>query len=117
MLVREYLQKLDGFQNVTFIKAIAQKEDGSSFYDEVYQTTPIRQAYEWQSSPIMEYYILNHKQAPIEWLSGASWKKQVDNGGLISMLVISKKDIELLYSPKQSADIVAYIGEVIQNEF
>lgn len=116
MLVREYLQNLDSFQNVTFIKTIAHKEEGARSYDEVYQTTPIRQAYEWQSSPIMDYYILNHKQCPINWLSGASWAKQFENGHLVSMLVISKEDIELLYSPKQAAETIAYIEEVIKGE-
>jgi hypothetical protein len=116
MLVREYLSTLDTYQNVTFIKAIAQKDESSPFYDEVYQTTPIRQAYEWQNSSVADFYILNHKQCPIEWLSGAGWKNQFVRGDLKSLLVISKEDIEKLYSPKQAAETIKFIEEVIKND-
>lgn len=116
MRVSEYLNTLDGFQNVTFIKAVARKDEHSPFYHEEYQTTPIRQAYEWQNSSIADFYILNHKQCPIDWLSGARWKVQFDKGHLKSLLVISKEDIELLYSSKQAAQMIEYIDEVIKSE-
>lgn len=116
MLVREYLSKFNENQSVTFIKAIAQFESDARGCEEVYQTTPIRQAYEWQNSPIMDYYILNHKQSPITWLSGASWVRQFENGSLLSLLVISEADLALLYSQKQATDIISYIDEVIKGE-
>jgi hypothetical protein len=116
MLVREYLNKLDAYQNVTFIKAIAQKDENSPFYDEVYQTTPIRQAHEWQNSSLADFYILNHKQCPIDWLSGAKWGNQFKRGHLKSLLIISKEDIEKLYSPKQAAETIKFIEGAIKND-
>ena len=116
MLVREYLNTLSSNENVTFIKAVAQKDENTPFYSEVYQTTPIRQAYEWQISPVADFYILNHKQCPIDWLSGAPWKNQYEKGHLKSLLIISKEDIEKLYSPKQAAETIQYIEEVIKND-
>lgn len=115
MLVKDYLRNLDAFQDVTFIKTIAQKDDNSPFYDEVYQTTPIRQASEWQNSAIKDFYILNDKQCPIDWLSGARWKNRFNRGDLKSLLVISKEDLEKLYSPKQAAELIDYIEKEIKS--
>ena len=116
MRVKEYLDTLSSNENVTFIKAVAMKDENSPFYSEVYQTTPIRQANEWQNSPVADFYILNHKQCPIDWLSGAEWKNQFEKGHLKSLLVISQEDLHLLYSPKQAAGIIEHIGEVIKND-
>lgn len=116
MLVREYLETVSSNENVTFIKTVAQKDEHSPFYSEVYQTTPIRQAYEWQNSPIADFYILNHKQCPIDWISGAEWKNQYEKGHLKSLLVISEADLHLLYSPKQAAGMIEYIEGVIKND-
>lgn len=115
MLVKDYLRNLDAFQDVTFIKTIAQKDDDSPFYDEVYQTTPIRQASEWQNSAIKDFYILNDKQCPIDWLSGARWENRFNRGDLKSLLVISKADLEKLYSPKQAAELIDYIEKEIKS--
>lgn len=115
MLVKEYLNTLDAYQDVTFIKAVAQKDEHSPFYSEVYHTTPIRQAHEWKNSSIADYYILNDKQCPIDWLSGAKWGNRFKKGWLKSLLIISKEDIEKLYSPKQAAELIDFIGKEIQN--
>ena len=117
MLVKEYLNTLNANQDVTFIKAVAQKDENSPFYSEVYHTTPIRQAHEWQNSSVSDFYILNHKQCPIDWLSGATWKNQFEKGHLKSLLIISKEDIEKLYSPKQAAETIKFIEGVIKNDF
>lgn len=114
MLVKEYLNTLNVNQDVTFIKAVAQKSENSPFYDEVYQTTPIRQAHEWENSSIAEFYILNDKQCPIDWISGAMWKNSFNKGRLKSLLIISKEDIEKLYSPKQAAEMIDFIGKEIK---
>lgn len=116
MLVKEYLNTLESNQNVTFIKAVALKDENTPFYSEVYHTTPIRQAYEWEKSSVADFYILNHKQYPIDWLSGATWKNQYEKGYLKSLLIISKEDLHKLYSSKQAADIIKHIDEVIKNE-
>lgn len=115
MLVREYLENFSPNTNVTFIKAIAHKEENARRYDEVYQTTPIRTIWEWETSALMDYYILNHKQCPIDWLSGAKWGNRFKQGHLKSLLIISKEDIEKLYSPKQAAEMIDFIGKEIQS--
>lgn len=115
MLVKDYLKNFASNTSVTFIRAIAHKEEGSARYEEMYKTTPIRQIWDWENSPIMNYHILNNKQCPIDWLSGAQWKKQFHRGDLLSLLVISQEDIEKLYSVKQAADLIDFIGKEIQN--
>lgn len=115
MTVREYLGQFnDPCTEVTFIKARARKDANGPFYHSEYQTTPIRSIKEWRESDIMDYYILNDHQCPIDWLSGAPWKNAFDSGRLISLLVISKTDIETIYSPKQAESMITYIEEKIR---
>jgi hypothetical protein len=114
MTVREYLKAFSESTSVTFIKARARKDANTPFYHAEYQTTPIRPIWEWEKSAIMDYYILNNKQCPIDWLSGAPWKIAFDKGNLLSLLVISKEDIETLYSPKQAQEMIAYIEKKIK---
>ncbi len=116
MLVKDYLKNYASNTDVTFIKAIAQKEENSRFYDEVYQTTPIRQLDEWKNSSIMNYHILNNKQHPIIWLSGANWENKFKRGDLISLLVISQEDMLKLYSEKQAADLIEFIEKEIKSK-
>ena len=114
MTVREYLKDCNKYADVTFIKAIARKDAHTPAYHAEYQTTLIRTLVEWEKSNLMDYYILNDKQCPIDWLSGALWKVAFDNGRLISLLVISKEDLETLYSKEQSASIIEYIDKKIK---
>ena len=116
MTVREYLKRFNKYTDVTFIKARARKDACTPGYHEEYQTTPMLTIEEWEKSNIMDYYILNNKQCPIDWLSGAPWKVAFDNGRLISLLVISKEDIETLYSPEQAASLIEYIDKKIKEE-
>lgn len=111
MTVREYLGNCN--KKITFIKARARKDAHTPGYHAEYQTTPIRTFAEWKNSNLMDYYILNHRQCPIDWLSGASWKVAFDNGWLISLLVISKEDLETLYSKEGAASMIEYIDKKI----
>ena len=104
MTAREYLERFNQYQDVTFIKARARKDANTPGYHAEYQTTPIRTIADWKKSD---------KQCPIDWLSGAPWKGQFDRGHLISMLVISKEDLELLYSPEQAVEMIQYIDKKI----
>ena len=116
MTVREYLKKFDKHTDVTFIKAIARQDAHSPGYHAEYQTTPIRTIAEWENSELLDCYILNHKQCPIDWLSGAPWKNSFEVGRLLSLLVISKKDIEKIYSPEQAAGTIEYIDKKINGK-
>ena len=102
--------------DVTFIKARARKDARTPGYHVEYQTTPIRTLEEWEKSNLMDYYILNDKQCPIDWLSGTHWKVDFDNGRLISLLVISKEDLETIYSKEQAASIIEYIDKEIKSK-
>lgn len=113
MTAREYLERFNQYQDVTFIKARARKDATTPGYHAEYQTTPIRTIADWKKSGIMEYLVLNDKQCPIDWLSGAPWKGQFDRGHLISMLVISREDLELLYSSEQAVGLIEYIDKKI----
>ena len=113
MLVKEFLINKPDYKNVTFIKARARKDANTPFYHPEYQETPIRMAYEWKGD-ILDYIILNDAQAPIDWLSGCKWKNAFDRGELISLLVISEEDFELLFPDKeQREDLIKSIDSQI----
>ena len=116
MTVREYLKARNKYADVTFIKAIARKDERTPGYHAEYQTTPIRTIAELEKSNLMDYYVLNDKQSPIDWLSGAPWKVAFDNGRLISLLVISKEDLETLFSKEQASSIIEYIDKEINSK-
>ena len=103
MLVKEFLSNKPDYKNVAFIKARARKDENTPFYHPEYQETPIRMVYEWKGG-ILDYIILNDAQTPIDWLSGSNWKNAFDRGELISLLVISAEDFELLYPDKGQRD-------------
>ena len=114
MKVKDYLIKFDENQFVTFIKARARKDANTPYYHAEYQTTPMRTIREWKESNIMDYYILNDEQSPIEWLSGAMWVNMFKKGNLISLLVISKEDLELLYpNAEQAKGIINIIDKIL----
>lgn len=113
MLVKEFLSNKPDYKNVTFIKARARKDANTPFYHPEYQETPIRMVYEWKGD-ILDYIILNDAQAPIDWLSGSRWKNAFDRGELISLLVISAEDLELLYPDKGQRDgLIEFIDSQI----
>lgn len=113
MLVKEFLSNKPDYKNVTFIKARARKDADTPFYHSEYQTTPIRTVYEWKGD-ILDYIILNDAQAPIDWLSGCKWKNAFDRGELISLLIISAEDFELLFPDKeQREDLIKSIDSQI----
>ena len=116
MTVREYLKDCNKYTDVTFINAKALKDAHTPGYHTEYHTTLIRTLVEWEKSNLMDYYILNDKQCPIDWLSGAPWKVGFDNGRFISLLVISKEDLETLYSKEQAASMIEYIDKKISNK-
>ena len=113
MLVKEFLNNKPVYKNVTFIKARARKDANTPFYHPEYQETPIRPACEWKGD-ILDYIILNDAQTPIDWLSGCNWKDAFDRGELLSLLVISEDDFELLFPDKeQREDLIEYIDSQI----
>ena len=114
MTVREYLKDCNKYADVTFIKARARKDAHTPWYHAEYQTTPIRTLAAWKKSNLMDYYILNDKQCPIDWLSGAIWKYAFNSGRLISLLVISKEDLETLFSKEQASSMIEYIDKKIK---
>lgn len=109
MRVKDYLNKIGGSTDVTFIKARARKDSNTPGYHAEYQTTPIRMAYEWldpnwNNKKLLNSIILNDKQPPIEWISGAKWSNDFNSGHLKSLLVISEEDMELLIPWKEQRD-------------
>ena len=117
MKARQYLETLASTERVTFIKARARKDANTPMYHEEYQTTPIWMAAEWLrgNSKTLESVILNDKQMPINWLSGADWGEWVKAGHLRCLLVISPEDFELLVpSKEQRESIESYIDEKIE---
>ena len=116
MKVKEYLSRFNKYTKVTFTKARARKDANTPFYHIEYQTTPIQTIEDWNNANIMDYYILNDKQPPIEWLIGKGWINQYNKGELLSLLVISEEDLHLRYNKKQAKDIIEYIDKKIAEE-
>ena len=116
MTVREYLKDCNKYADVTFIVARARRNVCAPGYHAEYQITPIKSIEEWEKTNLMDYYILNNEQCPIDWLSGATWKVAFDNGRLISLLVISKEDMETLYSKEQAERMIEYIDRKIRRQ-
>jgi hypothetical protein len=118
MRVKEYLElaQIKPYADVTFIKARARKDANTPYYHQEYQTTPIRTVSEWSESKLMDYIVLNDKQPPIEWASGAHWINKFNRGDLVSLLVISEDDIRLLYSESQALSTELYIDKKIKEK-
>lgn len=105
MKVKDYLKRIDWDHDVTFIKARAREDAHSPFYHAEYQTTPIRPAREWyQNDRLMESVVLNDRQMPIDWLSGAPWGNMVNCGSLKCLLIVSQEDFRLLYNRKEDRE-------------
>ena len=118
MRVKEYLElaQVSKFTSVTFIKARARENANAPGYHAEYQTTPIWTVEEWSKCKIMDYIVLNDKQAPIVWLSGGkNWDNWFKSGRLLSLLVISEDDLKLLY-PGDNADALEEYLDVILEE-
>lgn len=114
MRVREYLEKVQSTQ-FTFIKARARKDANTPFYHTEYQTTPIYSRWELEDSKLLDYIILNNKQAPIDWLSGVCWGNNFKRGWLESLLIISEEDFKLRYpSEEQIASMIKFIDKEIE---
>lgn len=116
MKVKEYFQlaQLGKYSDVTFIKARARKDANTPFHHAEYQTTPICPVIEWCDSKLMSYIVLNNKQAPIDWLSGAKWLHNFNCGNLHSLLIISEEDLKTLYGEKQAQSMEKYIDDEIK---
>lgn len=117
MTVREYLKDCNKYADATFIVTRARRNVCAPGYHAEYQTTPVKSIEEWEKSNLMDYYILNNEQCPINWLSGSNWKIDFDNGNLISLLVISKDDLKMIYSSdEQIIRIIKYIDSKIRRQ-
>ena len=111
MKFKEYADKyLESMDNVTFLIAKAVKDESTPFYHPEYETTPIFKVIECKSmNYLLNMNILNDRQPPIDWLSGASWKNWFDEGFLKSFIVISDANLFELYSKKQADEMLKYI--------
>ena len=117
MKVRDYFKRLRPSDEVTFIKARARKDAHTPFYHAEYQTTPIWCVEDWDSennNKILNSVVLNDRQMPIDWLSGAMWGELVKLGRLKCLLIISEEDFELLYSKSQRDSMEHFIEGKIQ---
>ena len=118
MKVRQYLEKMDKVQQVTFIKARARKDAHTPYYHPEYQTTPINTVSEWMgnnNTRLLGSIILNDKQPPIDWLCGAQMGNAVHGGWLKCLLVISEEDFALLYGNEaQRGSMERFIDEHLE---
>ena len=100
MTVKEYLSKRNRSEQVTFIQAFARAYESTSLYHAEYYCTPLRQVEEWlcdTNGRVLNSIVLNDRQKPITWLSGADWGVQVDKGWIKCLLIISPEDLARLY--------------------
>jgi hypothetical protein len=112
MRVKEYFEQMNPYDDATFIKARARKDANTPFFHPEYQTTPICPVIDWQSNEkILNSIVLNDKQMPIDWLSGALWGNAVKSGHLKCLLIISENDFEMLYKNKDQRDSMEHFIE------
>lgn len=108
MKVKEYLKRMKKYEDVTFIKARARKDAYSPGYHAEYQTTPmytVREVITLRGfDELLNGIVLNDKQMPIDWLSGAPWGIRVTEGYLKCLLIISQEDFKLLYPDKDQRE-------------
>lgn len=117
MKVKQYLEEKRNTSNmITFIITKVEKDEHTPFYHSTYTTTPIRYVDEWVDGDVMDYIILNDKQNPIDWLSGANWNTFFQRGDLTCMLVISQEDMYKLFSKEQADHMEAYIDTLLRGE-
>ena len=110
MRVKDYLEKIKKYDKVTFLVANAIKDENCPGYHAEYANTAICFASDLLKSKcsLLNMIILNDKQPPIDWLSGAKWIPAYNAGHLKCLLVISEEDLELIY-PTQAEHMEAYI--------
>lgn len=115
MKVKDYLKRISWDDDVTFINARAREDAHTPYYHPEYQTTPIRPAREWYSNDkLMNSIVLNDRQMPIDWLSGAQWGNLVRRGDLKCLLIISQEDFALLYQgEEQRRSMEQYIDKML----
>lgn len=117
MKVKEYLQNKKPSDQVTFVVVKAEKDEHSPFYHNAYTTTPIMYVQDVVNSKINDYIILNDKQNPIDWLSGAKWNNWFKADHLMCMLVISQEEFYKMYSKEQADGMELFIEkEIRKNE-
>ena len=104
MKVREYLSHLSESQDVTFVIAKAREDERTPFFHPEYRTTPIRLVRDWKNEELLGSIILNDRQMPIDWLSGAPWKTWTESGHMKCLLVISEDDLAQLYPDRQQCE-------------
>lgn len=110
MRVKEYLEHFNNYIDISFLKAVARKDENTPFYHAEYVSTPMRTAAEWKVSTLTDYIILNDRQAAITWLSGSDWNIMIKNGRAKNLLIISEDDLKTLYpSESQRYDMEKYI--------
>lgn len=116
MIVKEYFNKyLKDGNSVTFIVAKAEKDNATPFYHPAYITTPICYVREWlKNDKMVDYIVLNDKQPPIDWLSGAKWSSQFNCGFLTCILIISREELHKLYGEEQVDSIEKFIENEIE---
>ena len=99
--------------SIGFIRT--RKDANTPYFHPEYQTTPIRHVDEWQANKnILDSIVLNDRQMPIDWLSGAMWGNAVKSGALKCLLIISKDDFETLYSKEQCVSMERFIEKQLQ---
>lgn len=113
MKVRDYLNKLSGNPDVTFIITRAVKDDNTPFFHAEYRETPIWKAKDWLeciNENLLDAIILNDNHPAFHWLCGVDWNIHIKGGSLKCMLIIYPEDMDKLFPGKaQQASMIRYI--------
>lgn len=115
MKVSEYIKSMNPDTRINFLIAEPKPEPDTSILQIAYLQTEILPIYKYKYSDIMDYIILNPKQCPIVWLSEVQRNDEFYKGELLSLVVISEKNIKQLY-PTSHENIIRYIDSVISSE-
>ena len=113
MNAREYLQKQNKLQSVTFVIAHAVKDAATPFYHYEYKTMPVFTAQEMlQGEWIDKYMVINSDHPPVD-ITG-TWHNWYKSGRLSCAMLTTEDDLRAMYSEKQAADMIAYYNRTVK---
>lgn len=83
--------------------------------DFAYHDSPVRSVSEWFEGGVLDKYIvLNTKQPTISWMSGANWNPIIERNHQMSLLVVTREELDKKYSKEQGDHMIEFIDKIIK---
>ena len=114
MRVREFLERLNQYDSVTFvIQETAERKAPMYGKKSVYWTTPIRTVDEWLAGGSIDKYIVINSNVPPIDVTG-SWTRDYNKGRLKCCMITTEEELILRYGEKQGREMVDWYNETVK---